>query len=82
MQELWLEELESLEAISQDAATRAICLRMSAMSQAGTLEPFLRTLRQDHELDEATRGTIAELGSDEDFLLAVEDYVRRTRIEH
>ena len=82
MQELWLQELESLEAISQDAQTRAICLRMAAMSQAGTLGPFLNTLRHDVELDETTRGTIAELGSDEDFLLAVEDYVRRTHIEH
>jgi len=82
MQELWLQELESLEAISQDEDTRAICLRMAAMSRAGTLAPFLHTLRHDDELDEATRGTIAELGSDEEFLLAVEDYVRRTHIEH
>ena len=82
MQELWLQELESLEAISQDEDTRAICLRMAAMSRAGTLVPFLSTLRHDDELDKATRGMIAELGSDEDFLLAVEDYVRRTHIEH
>ena len=82
MQELWLQELESLEAISQDDDTRAICLRMAAMSRAGTLAPFLQTLRHDDALDEATRGTIAELGSDEEFLLAVEDYVRRTNIEH
>ncbi len=82
MQELWLQELESLEAISQDADTRAICLRMAAMSRAGTLISFLSTLRHDDGLDQATRGMIAELGSDEEFLHAVEDYVRRTHIEH
>ena len=52
---------------------------MAAMSKAGTLGPFLETLHQDDELDDRTKAAIAEIASDEQFLLAVEDYVHRTR---
>jgi hypothetical protein len=55
---------------------------MAAMSQAGTLEPFVTALRFDEGLDEMTRGTIAEIARDESFLLALEDYVQRTRVLH
>ena len=53
MVDLWLHDIESLEAVTQDEHTKRICLRMAAMSQEGT-----------------------------NFLLAVEDYVRRTRLFH
>jgi hypothetical protein len=82
MIDLWLHDLESLEAVTQDEHTRRICLRMAAMSQAGTLGPFIRNLRHDDELDEMTKGTIAEIARDANFLLAVEDYVHRTRRLH
>ena len=82
MVDLWLHDLESLEAVTQDEHTRRICLRMAAMSQAGTLDPFIRNLRHDNELDEMTKGTIAEIARDANFLLAVEDYVHRTRQLH
>ena len=82
MIDLWLHDLESLEAVTQDEHTRRICLRMAAMSQAGTLGPFIRNLRHDDELDEMTKGTIAEIAGDANFLLAVEDYVRRTQLVH
>ena len=82
MIDLWLHDLESLEAVTQDEHTRQICLRMAAMSQAGTLGPFIRNLRHDDELDEMTKGTIAEIARDANFLLAVEDYVHRTRHFH
>jgi hypothetical protein len=82
MIDLWLHDLESLEAVTQDEHTRRICLRMAAMSQAGTLGPFIRNLRHDDELDEMTKGTIAEIARDANFLLAVEDYVHRTRHLH
>ena len=82
MVDLWLEDLESLEAVAQDALTRRLCLRLAAMSKAGTLEPFLDRLRGDADLDEHTRGTIAEIAGDQRFLLAVEDYVRRTQLAH
>jgi hypothetical protein len=78
MVDLWLHDIESLEAVTQDEHTKRLCLRMAAMSQAGTLDPFIRSLRHDDELDEMTKGTIVEIAGDANFLLAVEDYVRRT----
>ena len=82
MVDLWLHDIESLEALAQDEETKLLCLRMAAMSKAGTLEPFIRTLSSDRELDPDTRGTIAEIARDERFLLAVEDYVHRTAFAH
>ena len=82
MVDLWFHDIESLEAVAQDEQTKRICLRMAAMSQAGTLGPFIATLRHDEELDEGTKGTIAEIAGDANFLLAVEDYVRRTQYVH
>jgi hypothetical protein len=82
MLDSWLHDIESLEAVTQDEQTKLLCLRMAAMSKAGTLAPFLADLRRDDELDEMTKGTIAEIAEDETFLLAVEDYVRRTQLIH
>ena len=82
MVDLWLHDIESLEAVTQDEHTKRLCLRMAAMSQAGTLGPFLANLRHDEELDDNTKGTITEIARDASFLLAVEDYVRRTHHVH
>ncbi len=79
---VWVHDIESLEALAQDEATRRLCLRMAAMSKAGTLEPFMSTLRADDEVDDATKGTIAEIAGDTYFLHAVEDYLRRTALFH
>ena len=79
---MWLHDLESLEAISQDDLTRDLFLRMAAMSQAGRLGPFLVELQDDADLDDHTKGTLAEIAQDESFLLAVEDYVQKTQIFH
>ena len=76
------DDLESLEAISQNADAKRIFLRMAAMSQDGRLAEFLTELNYDPEVDEDTKGTITELASDRSFLLVVEDYVRRTRLYH
>ena len=81
MVDLWLHDIESLEAVTQDEQTKRYTLRMAAMSQAGTLGPFIATLRHDQELD-GHRGGISEIAGDANFLLAVEDYVRRTRVLH
>jgi len=78
----WLQDIESLEAISQDDTTRKLFLRMARMSQNGALQPFLRELDADHELDPETKMTVAELAQDTSFLHAVEDYVHRTRALH
>ena len=76
------ENLESFEAINQDGVTRDLVLRMSALSQAGKLGPFLFELAHDAELDDLTKGTLTEIANDPSFLLAVEDYLHRTEIVH
>jgi hypothetical protein len=78
----WLEDIEAFEAISQDAETRRIFLRMSAMSSAGSLPSFLDQLAQERGLDDETKGQLAEIASDRVFLLAVEEYLRRTQRIH
>jgi hypothetical protein len=82
MQNLWLQDLESLEAISQDDDARRIFLRMAAMSHAGRLPNFIAEVAHDEELDDATKGHLTELAQDEGFLLAVEEYLRRTQRIH
>ena len=52
----WLQDLESLEEISQNADTRQIFLRMAEMTQSGRLGSFLIELEYDDELDDATKG--------------------------
>ncbi|HSC65776.1 MAG TPA: hypothetical protein VLD35_19205 [Caldimonas sp.] len=76
------DNLESFEAINQDDVTRDLVLRMSALSQAGKLGSFLVELAHDADLDDLTKGTLAEIANDPNFLLAVEDYLVRTEIGH
>ena len=61
MVDLWLHDIESLEAVTQDEHTKRLCLRMAAMSQAGTLAPFIANLHHDDDLDDSTKGTLAEI---------------------
>ena len=82
MLELWQQDIEWLETISQDEDARALFLRMATLSENGRLEPFLTELRHDEELDDQTKGTVAELAQDEAFLLAVADYLRNTNHLH
>jgi hypothetical protein len=79
---LWLNDMESLEAISQDDEARRIFLRMAAMSRDGHMGSFLTELAQDEDLDDETKGTLEELANDSTFLLAVEDYLVRTEVLH
>ncbi len=79
---LWLDDMESLEAISQDDEARRIFLRMAAMSRDGRTSSFLSELACDEDLDDETKGTLRELAEDNSFLLAVEDYVSRTELLH
>ena len=78
----WLEDLESLEAISQDAEARTIFTRMAEMSQEGRLGTFLVELAGTPELDDFTKGTLSEIARDEAFLLTVDDYLHRTQVLH
>jgi hypothetical protein len=78
----WLHEFESLEEISQQEEIRLLCLRMAALSRAGELDGFVRQITRDAGVDEETKGTVSELAGCRGFLLALEDYVGRTRILH
>jgi hypothetical protein len=79
---LLMHEMESLEAISQDDEAKRIFLRMAALSRDGQMGSFLTELAQDEDLDDETKGTLRELAEDNTFLLAVEDYLDRTRELH
>jgi hypothetical protein len=78
----WHQDLESLEAISQDELTRDLFLKMAWLSQKDSLQPFLVELQDDADLDDSTKGMLTEIAQDETFLLAVEDYVSKTQIVH
>jgi hypothetical protein len=82
MDEHWLQELESLEAISRNDGTRRIFLRMAAVQQSGRMDAFLLQLARDEELNDETKETISELARDEEFLLAVQEYCQRTATLH
>jgi hypothetical protein len=76
---VWLNhDMESLEAISQDDEAKRIFLRMAALSRDGQMGSFLTELARDEDLDDETKGTLRELAADNTFLLAFEDYLRRT----
>jgi hypothetical protein len=79
---LWLQDLESLEAISQDDDARQIFLRMAAMSQTGRTNTLVTEIARDDDLDDEMKGTLTELARDRSFLLAVEDYLEQTRRIH
>jgi hypothetical protein len=78
----WMHDLESLEAISQDADRRRLFLRMAALSQDGRLGPLLHELAHDDELDDELKGTLDAIAGDESFLLVVQEYLRRTQVLH
>ncbi|HZR96931.1 MAG TPA: hypothetical protein VFA56_14640 [Gaiellaceae bacterium] len=79
---VWFNDLECLEAISQDADARKIFLKMAAMSHDGRLPNFLAEVAHDDELDDTTKGQLTELANDRSFLLAVEEYLRTTQRIH
>jgi hypothetical protein len=79
---VWLHDIESLEAISQDDEAKRIFLRMAALSRDGHMGSFLAELARDEDLDLETKGTLRELAEDNSFLLAVEDYLERTQLLH
>ena len=78
----WLVDIESFEQVSQDEISRRLVLRLAQLSREGRLAPFVTEVARDPDFDEETRLAIAELAEDETFLLAVEDYLGRTRVIH
>jgi uncharacterized protein (DUF1778 family) len=79
---LWLDDIESLEAISQNEDARRIFLRMAALSQTGRTPSFVVEVALDGDLDAVTKSRLVELAQDESFLLAVEEYLVRTHRLH
>jgi hypothetical protein len=75
-------DLEYLEAINQDEATRQIVLRMAGLARGGQLPGFIAAVDHDPELDDQTKQDVLELASSESFLFAAEDYLRSTRRAH
>jgi hypothetical protein len=82
MDGLWLQDIESLEAISQDEQACTLFLRMAELQRAGRTSSFLVELTEDPEVDEEVKGSLAEIAQDAGFLLALEEYVHRTRLVH
>jgi hypothetical protein len=82
MLEPWGRDLESLEAINQDAAVRQIILRMAGLARGGQLGGFIAAVDSDSDLDAETKENVLELARDETFLLAAESYLRATRHLH
>jgi hypothetical protein len=79
---VWYGDLESLEAINQNADTRDVLLRMAGLARGGRLGSFMDVVHADAELDEHTKAWLYELARDQAFLLAVEDYLLRCRHYH
>jgi hypothetical protein len=82
MHEMRLQDLESLEEITQNDETRQIFLRMAEMQRAGRMRNFLTQLADDPDVDDDTKGSLTELAQDVGFLLAVEDYCAKTNRLH
>jgi hypothetical protein len=82
MDGLWLQDIECLEEISQDERARALFLRMAELQRLGQTSSFLVELAGDPEVDEDVKDSLAEIAQDADFLLALEEYVHRTRHVH
>jgi hypothetical protein len=82
MDGLWLQDIESLETISQDERARALFLRMAELQRAGRTSSFLVELAGDPEVDDDLKDSLAEIAQDAAFLHALEEYVHRTRRVH
>jgi hypothetical protein len=76
-----LQELESLEAINQDAEAREVVVRIGGLARGGRLGRFIHVVNADPELDEHTRAWVLGLAN-ESFLLAADEYLSRCRTLH
>src|SRR4029079_10435325 len=66
---LWLDDIESLEAISQNEDARLIFLKMAALSQTGRTPSFVVEVALDGDLDAVTKGRLVELSQRGSFPL-------------
>ena len=80
----WLEDIEAFEAISQDADTRRIFLRMSALSRGGSMPTFLNAVAQDGteiEIDSRPSDAIALAIRAEAPIFAADRVIEESAIE-
>ena len=82
MTSVWLHDLESLETVSQNAEALDLFLRMARLSGSGGLSHFLAELGESDGLDPETKAAFAEVATNREFLLALDDYVHCTRVAH
>jgi hypothetical protein len=80
MHPCWLHDLDSLEAISQDADARRMLTRLANIAQAGRTDAFLLELAIDDTLDGETKSMLREIARDPLFLAAVQDYFVQTGV--
>jgi len=78
----WPHDIEALETVSQNEAALGLFLRVAQLSREGGLNRFLRELVESDELDSETKAAFAEVATNREFLLALDDYVHRTRVLH
>jgi len=76
------DDLEALEEVSQNAEARDLFLRMAHLSGSGEPNRFLFELSESEEIDAETKAVFTEVALDRTFLLALEEYVHRTRFVH
>jgi hypothetical protein len=76
------DDLETLEAVSQNVEARDLFLRMAHLSGAGGLKRFLSELSESEGIDSETKALFAEIAQDRTFLVALDEYVHLTRLLH
>ena len=76
----WLHDLDSLEAISQDAEARRMLTRLANIAQTGRTDAFLLELAIDDTLDDETKSMLREIARDPLFLASVQDYFVQTGV--
>ena len=78
----WSQDIEAFETVSQNEATLDLFLRIARISREDGLNHVLRELHENDELDTETKIAFAEVASNREFLVALDDYVHRTRVLH
>ena len=77
--QLWIDQWECLEIIGADDDLSEIALRMARLLHEGQLDRFTAAVSLDPELRPGTRDWVLALAGNEQFLLAAELVLTRSR---
>jgi hypothetical protein len=77
--DLWIYDLESLEAVSEDEDAREVVHRLACLARAGQLQRLVDAVSADPDIDDDTKAWTLELAGNEPFLIAVDAYLARFR---